>query len=108
MPSQPPPPDSLPNYLAEGLPKQDRETLLDARDYIDDLLALLEAPVEPAVLPDEATVVDESPGNGGTIVEERVKCGSECTCNDRNGHGPYRYRYLWDGEKLRSEYLGKA
>ena len=32
------PPDSLLNYLADGLPKQDRETLQDARAYIDTLL----------------------------------------------------------------------
>lgn len=33
-------PPSLPNYLAEGLPKQDDEALREARKYIDELLAV--------------------------------------------------------------------
>lgn len=28
-------PASLPKYIRKGLPKQDRETLSEARDYID-------------------------------------------------------------------------
>ena len=35
-------PSSLPNYLAEGLPKQDDQTLRDAREFIDELLAARE------------------------------------------------------------------
>ncbi|MFC4990493.1 hypothetical protein [Saliphagus infecundisoli] len=32
-------PASLPDYIAEGLPKQDDETLRDTQEYIDQLLA---------------------------------------------------------------------
>lgn len=65
-------------------------------------------PVPEADLPDQAEPVDDDPEAGGTIVEERVKCGSDCTCNEGNGHGPYRYRYYREDGDLTSKYLGKA
>lgn len=102
------PPDSLPKYLAEGLPKQDRGTLQDARTYIDTLLDERDRSIEDDELPDESTVVERDPEGGGTIVTERVKCGADCTCNDGEGHGPYRYRYYREGGTLTSEYMGKA
>lgn len=102
------PPDSLPNYLADGLPKQDRETLRDARAYVDTLLEERDRSIEAEELPDDSTVVAEDPEGGGTIVTERVKCGADCTCNDGEGHGPYRYRYYREGGTLKSEYVGKA
>ncbi|ERH03544.1 MAG: hypothetical protein J07HR59_00660 [Halorubrum sp. J07HR59] len=37
MPSQPPAPDSLPQYLVEGVPKQDETDLRALQDWIDDL-----------------------------------------------------------------------
>lgn len=48
MPAENPPivPASLPNYLAEGLPKQNVETLVDTREYIDELIAWNHRPVE--------------------------------------------------------------
>ena len=40
MPAETPPsaPPSLPKYLAEGLPKQDVETLSDVREFIHELI----------------------------------------------------------------------
>jgi hypothetical protein len=40
MASEEPPaaPASLPKYLRKGLPKQERESLLETREYIDELL----------------------------------------------------------------------
>ena len=108
MTGQPAPPPSLPNYLAEGVPKQDRETLEALRGLIDELLAVREQPIDRDDLLAEARPVDETPSGSGTIVEERVKCGVDCTCNDGDGHGPYRYRYEWRDGQVRSEYLGKG
>ena len=104
----PDPPPSLPRYIADGLPKQDTGTLRDARSYIEALLEAREPTITEDELPDAADVVNSEAESGGTIVTERVKCGSDCTCNDGNGHGPYRYRYYRDRGTLKSEYLGKA
>lgn len=106
--TSPPQPDSLPKYLADGLPKQDTETLEDVRDYVDELLEHRRRPIDEADLPADAEPVDEDAGGKGTIVKERVKCGANCTCNDGNGHGPYKYRYYREDGKLTSEYVGKA
>ena len=48
MSSEEPPaaPASLPKYLREGLPKQDRETLLEAHEYIDELLEWTQQPIK--------------------------------------------------------------
>lgn len=104
--STPTPPDSLPNYLAEGVPKQSTETLEDLADYV---AALLEYQREPVVeaLSEDVEVVEEEAEKGGTLVKERVKCGSDCTCNEGTGHGPYLYRYFREGGRLKSEYVGK-
>lgn len=41
----------------------------------------------------------------GTIVVKKVPCGKDCGgCP----HGPYRYAYRREGDKVVSEYLGKA
>jgi len=38
MPTRPPAPEGLPQYLAEGVPKQDDTDLRALQDWIDDLL----------------------------------------------------------------------
>lgn len=107
----PEPPASLPKYLAEGLPKQNVNTLRDARDYVDALIKYCEQPVDADELPDTAEPVDRGDGGKGTVVKEKVKCGDEtCKCASGNAadmHGPYLYRYYREGGSLTSEYLGK-
>lgn len=109
--TQPDPPASLPKYLAEGLPKQDADTLRDIREYVDALIESREQPVEADELPDTAEPVDRDDGGKGTVVKERVTCGDEtCKCasgNSADMHGPYLYRYYREGGALTSEYLGK-
>lgn len=102
-------PKSLPKYIADGLPKQDVETLSDAREYIDELLAWYRRPVEDDDLPDGAEPVDDSEEGRGTVVTEKVTCGDEtCACMTKGEkHGPYLYRYYREGGTLTSEYLGK-
>lgn len=109
--TKPEPSPSLPKYLAEGIPKQDVDTLRDIRDYVDDLIQYREQPVEPDRLPDNAEPVDRDDGGKGTVVKEKVKCGDE-TCKCVSGapsdlHGPYLYRYYREEGELTSEYLGK-
>lgn len=100
-------PASLPNYLAEGLPKQEMATLEDVREYVDELIEYHERPVAVDELPDDAEPVDDDTDRKGTLVTERVKCSADCTCNDGRGHGPYVYRYYRTDGTLTSEYIGK-
>lgn len=102
-------PSSLPNYLAEGLPKQDIGNLKAVRDYIDELLVWKQRPVEHEDIPDEADPVeDESEGRQGTVVMEKVTCGDEtCKCMKQGEkHGPYKYLYYRkDDGTLTSKYI---
>ena len=55
MTEPPTPPDTLPKYLAEGIPKQDDQTLEHIRAFADTLLEYWQQTVDPAELPDSAT-----------------------------------------------------
>ena len=105
----PVPPQSLPKYLAEGLPKQDSETLSETREYLEELIDWSQRPIEEADLPEDAQPVEDTSETHGTVVEEMVTCGDEtCACmSDGEKHGPYLYRYYREGGTLTSEYLGK-
>ncbi|WP_237561006.1 hypothetical protein [Halococcus sediminicola] len=54
----PDPPGWLPKYFAKGLPKQDSETFAETREYIEELLAWRERPVEEDDLPEAVELVD--------------------------------------------------
>ena len=105
-------PPSLPNYLAEGLPKQDDETLQEARQYIDELLAVREQRRQESVsedeLPADAQVLDNE--SSGAVYLEYRTCGDEtCSCmSSGEKHGPYKYRAYRDGDTIQREYLGTA
>jgi len=108
-PDAPTAPETLPKYLADGLTKQDVDTLEDVKQYADALIEHQQRPVTVDELPDGAEPVNDQEGGAGTIVKERVKCGADCTCNEGQGHGPYKYRYFRDESgNLTSEYIGKA
>ena len=100
-------PPSLPKYLAEGLPKQDSETLSETQEYVEALIEWSQRPVEDD-LPDSAEPVDDEDAERGTVVMEKVTCGDEsCKCmTDGEKHGPYKYRYYRkDDGTLTSEYI---
>lgn len=111
-PSEPSAPDSLPQYLADGLPKQNRETLEDVRAFVDELLEhkeqLDEQPIQEDDLPGDAEILEDGPA--GAIAIERRTCGDE-SCHCMNGgekHGPYKYRAYWEDGTVKKEYLGKV
>ncbi|MDZ5813049.1 DUF6788 family protein [Halorubrum sp. AD140] len=106
------PPTSLPKYLAEGLPKQDTETLREVQRYIEALIKYRDQSVSAEELPETAEPVDESKSSGnGTVVKEKVTCGDDsCKCASRDPadmHGPYLYRYYRENGTMKSEYVGK-
>ena len=111
-PTEPVTPNSLPKYLADGLPKQDKETLEDVREYVDELLEYKEQlddqPIETDDLSGDVEIIEG--GSKGTIVIEHRTCGDEsCHCmNDGEKHGPYKYRAYWEEGSVKKEYIGKA
>jgi len=109
---QPSPPTSLPKYLAEGLPKQDTETLQKVQNYIAALIEYRDQSVDTDELPEAAEPVDEPDGAGsGTVVKEKVTCGDDSLkCGSGNLldiHSPYHYRYYRENGTMKSEYVGK-
>lgn len=104
---QPNAPDSIPDYISDGLPKQDDDTLRDVIAYAHELIDH-RALAEPEI-PDDAEIVEESADNGGSIVKEMVVCGKpNCKCADGEKHGPYKYRYYSVKDTTKKEYIGKA
>lgn len=86
------------------------ETLLDASEYIDELIGWYQRPIEANEIPEDAEPIDDDDEDGrGTVVTEKVTCGDEsCKCmTDGEKHGPYLYRYFRREGKLTSEYIGK-
>ena len=109
---EPPPPTSLPKYLAEGLPKQDTETLHEVQSYVERLIEYRDQSVDTDELPETAEPVDDSDSTGsGTVVKEKVTCGDDsCKCasgDPADMHGPYLYRYYRENGTMKSEYIGK-
>lgn len=105
-------PESLPNYLADGVPKQKIATLEALREYIDETIEHKRRPVPSSELPDNAERVEDSDDNStkGTVYVRKQKCGDDtCHCNDGELHGPYKYR-AWRDDKgnVKQKYVGKA
>jgi hypothetical protein len=102
----PEPPDEIPNYVVDGLRRQDEETLRLIQEYIDELIEWQQREVEPdEVADDDEEVVGVEEHERGTVVEKRVPCGKDCGgCP----HGPYRYLAYREGSKVKTEYLGPA
>lgn len=102
-------PDSLPNYVADPLARQDVATLRTVIAYCEELIEHYDQEPEPEELAADDAVEDVEQTGGGTIVTKRQKCGADCECNDGKGHGPYRWAVTSDGKGGRDwEYLGKA
>jgi len=109
---QPSPPTSLPKYLAEGLPKQDTETLQEVHSYVEALIEYRDQSVAAGELPETAEPVDElDNAENGTVVKEKVTCGDDsCKCASgdlADMHGSYLYRYYRENGTMKSEYVGK-
>lgn len=101
------PPDSLPKYLSKGIPKQNDEMLREIQSWIDELLEYRNRPLEvEEVLDSSEKIEDVEQSSKGTVVVKKVPCGKDncSTCP----HGPYKYLYYREGDKVKSDYLGKA
>lgn len=72
-------PPMLPQYLADGFPKQDDETLREITIYVNELLTAREHrrehPISEETPPNDAEVIDQE--SNGTFYIEHPTCGDE-------------------------------
>ncbi|WP_096391838.1 DUF6788 family protein [Halopenitus persicus] len=108
MSTQPPAPDSLPKYLAEGVPKQDDPTLHELQAWIDDLLAYRQDVDADDIDVDENESIEAvEDSSDGTVVIKKVSCGKDsCKCQSGELHGPYKYTVRRRGDSLKWKYHG--
>lgn len=112
--TEPVAPDSLPDYLTDGVKRQDIDTLFDLTEYVDDVIAYRSQSVSTDDLPPDAEQITEldtqetmAEDGGdemktqGTVVKELVRCGdNSCACMSKDAdksdkHGPCLYRYYY-------------
>lgn len=118
--SEPPkPPDGVPQYVVDGVHRQDDDTLEDLVEWIDEVVEhrrRREIAAEEVVDEDEELVdtlqedqidhdvVDDAVS--GSVVLKEIPCGKEgCGACP---HGPYAYRAYWRDGATWTEYLGRA
>lgn len=108
MPTRPSPPDSLPKYLAEGVPKQDDTTLQELTTWIDDLLTYRQEVAADEITADEDESIETvEQSSDGTVVIKKVTCGKDgCKCQSGELHGPYKYVVKRQGGDLNWDYRG--
>ena len=108
MPTRPDPPDSLPQYLAEGVPEQSDEDLRALLDCIDDLLACRQdVSVTGITAGDDESIEYVDVSSEGTVVIKKVSCDKENGKRQRGQlHGPYKYAVRRNGETLNWDYRG--
>ena len=108
MPTRPPAPESLPQYLTEGVPKQDDADLRALQEWIDDLLAYRQDVVAAEITADEGEAIETvEDSTDGTVVIKKVSCGkATCKCQSGDLHGPYKYIVRRQGDSLDWEYKG--
>jgi hypothetical protein len=108
MTTRPPAPDSLPKYLAEGVPKQDDADLRALQNWIDELLEYRQDVAAEEINTSEGEsieAVEES--SSGTVVIKKVSCGKDnCKCHSGQLHGPYKYIVRRRGDNLEWKYKG--
>lgn len=124
-PTEPHPPELLPDYLAEGLQKQDAETLRAVTQYAQDLRVFRTAqtvadrtdiasiPHSKRATSDELAATARTNGISDDIADWEAICEKGVptkasivtkTINDNQ----YHYFQWREGERIKSEYIGPA
>jgi hypothetical protein len=102
---QPSPPDSLPKYIVDGVPKQSNESLRDLQAWIDELIEYRNDLSVEDIEADEGEMIEEvDQGSTKTKVTKKVPCGKDACSNCP--HGPYLYFCWREGDKIVWEYEG--
>ncbi|MFB6284380.1 MAG: hypothetical protein ABEK59_10695 [Halobacteria archaeon] len=96
----------IPNYIKDGLDRQDVETLERIMTYCQELIEEQNRAPDIDEDGDEAEeILDKEKKSGYTEVIKKIPCGKNCSgCP----HGPYRYHVRRMGGKLDWEYKGKV
>jgi hypothetical protein len=98
-------PEGLPNYISEGIPKQDDKTLRELQVWIDELIEYrADISVDEIEVAEEERLEAVDDTGDTTTVIKKVPCGKDAcsTCP----HGPYRYEVHRDGGSLVWDYEG--
>ncbi|KZX46309.1 MULTISPECIES: hypothetical protein [unclassified Haloarcula] len=102
----PPAPDQIPQYIVEGLHRQDLQSLATIEEYTKTLQDFIEEQDDTPIEEDELAsknekIVDTDEKGGWTYVKKKVPCGKDCKgCP----HGPYMYRVKRENGKLKWDY----
>jgi hypothetical protein len=96
-------PASIPEYVREGVERQDASTLRELAAWAEELAEYREQRPIEADDEEELVEVEDDDDTAGTKVVKKVPCGKDC---DGCPHGPYEYRVHRDGKKLNWEYVG--
>ena len=93
MVTRPPAPDSLPQYLTGGVPKQDDTDLRALQDWVDDLLEYRQDTAAEDINASEGESIEAiEESSEETVVIKKVRCGKDnCKCQSGALHGPYKY-----------------
>lgn len=103
-------PESIPDYVRDGIERQPVDVLEDISEWIDPLIAAKVAAAEDdlqeTLEDDETDVLEEPDEDGvGAVYLSKKSCGKdECT---KCPHGPYQYRSERHGGTVESVYVGK-
>ena len=110
MTAEPAPPERIPNYIVEGIDRQDQATLTAIEQYArkrrEHLDALKNQDLDEAELADEdEELVDIEDNEDGAVVIKKIPCGKDCGgCP----HGPYKYVVTREGGEINWDYRGRA
>jgi hypothetical protein len=110
LPTDPVPAAVIPSYVADGIDRQDADTLKAIEEYARArrkyLAAIEAAEIEAAELAEEnEELVDVEDSDGGTVVIKKVPCGKDC---EGCPHGPYKYVVRREGETVNWNYRGRV
>lgn len=104
-----PTPDVIPNYIVDGLQRQDKQSLAAIERYAAQLREHKEQEESEPLTEDELADAHEElvaieSESDGTVVIKKVPCGKDAcsTCP----HGPYKYIVQRQGGSLEWEYVG--
>lgn len=110
MATQPPAPEELPQYIIDGVPKQDDESLHALQEWIDELLAYRQDVDANEIEVDDGEAIETvEKSNDGTVVIKKVTCGKDnCKCQRGALHGPYKYVVTRKNGQLEWDYKGSV
>ena len=97
----PEPPASIPQYILDGLDRQDAQTLQEISRYAEDLAAAKEAAAE-AELEDDEEVVREDSEDVDDLPDD-VPAKASIVVKEINSNRYYYYQWR-EGSKVKSEY----